>query len=70
MVTRSYDVNRDLPELKLTLDPYANPITVVSGSGPYKEQYKSILNQSGHVYEDISSESVSDYMINRVSLFD
>lgn len=68
VVARNMDTNRDLPELELTLDSYDDPVTVLSGFGNYMEQYANILNNSNHIYTNLSLSSLPNYILQKVSI--
>lgn len=52
-------------ERELSLDSYHRPVTVVSGSGPYKQAYLDILKEKNHLYEDISNKNMSEYIFQK-----
>lgn len=57
----------DLPELEFSLDSYNEPVTVVSGSGKYKQGYIDILKDESRLYDDIGSNNVTDYVIHKIT---
>lgn len=61
---RQGDAN--LPERIYSLDTYKNPVTIVNGTGVYKQGYIDILMDKDRLYEDIGSDSITDYIIKKI----
>lgn len=59
--------NVSLPEMDFSLDDYDLPITTLSGSSVYKTEYLNILKESNHLYEDIGSENISEYILQKTT---
>lgn len=55
----------EAPERELSLDSYHRPVTVVSGSGPYKQAYLDILKEKNYLYEDINDKNMSEYILQK-----
>lgn len=64
---RSMTHDKDLPKLELSLGAYDQPVTILSGSGVFKNEYLDILKENGYVYEDIGNKNVSAYIVNKTS---
>lgn len=65
LAARSSKIEGDLPELELSLDTYDKPVTVISGSGAYKQGYIGILDNEDRSYEDIANKNMSEYILQK-----
>ncbi|KAK4876911.1 hypothetical protein RN001_009417 [Aquatica leii] len=67
VIVRGSKVYNDLSNLKITLDSYDNPITVLnySSGNKYAESYQRYLRNNDKRYIDWGEESLSEYMFNK-----
>lgn len=62
---RSSKSEKKLPVLKLSLDRYDRPVTILGGTGAYKKEYLNALKEDNHLYEDIEGKNISEYIIDK-----